>query len=176
MDTDMLGTTVNPNSMTPTSQIIVTTQTAPAQTSLLTTTTNTTTVHQPETTTTTTSKADTIKQEPVDPETTMVTVTRTTNPHTLLKPTIILATQSTMQQQQQTTQQQSLVNIKSERLVLPKNQNVTVKVEPAYTTSSSSAPSPDISKYFPGYLHVFMCIMDTPQTYHILVYKLELNI
>ena len=81
-----------------------------------------------------------IKQEPLDlsldTEMTTVTVTRSTNPQTLLKqPTIILATTSSSAAQNLQQQQQILTSatssnttaFKQERLVLPK---VEIKMEP----------------------------------------------
>ena len=80
-----------------------------------------------------------VKQEPLDltldTEMTTVTVTRSTNPQTLLKqPTIILATQP---------QIQNTTIIKQERLVLPK---VNIKMEPqqhGYTSHCVTSNSPE---------------------------------
>lgn len=79
----------------------------------------------------------TIKQEPLDTEMTTVTFTHSTSQQqqqqTLVKPTIILATQSL----------QHGSHIKQERLVLPK---MNIKVEPADSYSVTSSPE-HISKF-----------------------------
>ena len=92
---------------------------------------------EPDVTATESVKVETIKEEPLDPETTMVTVTRTTHPQTLLKPTILLTTH-------QTCLQPSVINVKPEPEFLSK---VSVSVKPETTFSIlSSAASPGYSK------------------------------
>ena len=83
-------------------------------------------------------KVEAIKEEPLDPETTMVTVTRTTHPQTLLKPTILLTTH-------QTFLQPSVINVKPEPGFLS-NMSASVKSE-STVSISSSASSPSYSKH-----------------------------
>ena len=83
-------------------------------------------------------KVEAIKEEPLDPETTMVTVTRTTHPQTLLKPTILLTTH-------QTFLQPSVINVKPEPGFLS-NMSASVKSE-STVSISSAASSPSYSKH-----------------------------
>lgn len=132
MDMDL--TAVNPNNMTLTTTGLLTTAVAPQAAH----TNSYKSQLSPVTPSITQAGLDSmVKQEPLDltldTEMTTVTVTRSTNPQTLLKqPTIILATQPNLAS-----------TIKQERLVLPK---VNIKMEPqhhSYSTHSVTSSSPE---------------------------------
>ena len=78
-------------------------------------------------------KHEDVKEESLDPETTMMTVTRTTNPQTLLKPTILLTTH-------QASSQPSIINVTPGQQYLSEL-SVSVKAEP-FVSIPSSASSP----------------------------------